>query len=176
MLGTPNLEPRVTPRVSQPAENPRRCPADLPQSPGSRVPLLAARRLAVAALLLYRVLLAYFFPAPESWLGYPLWIKGEALRQVLVNRYYGNVRPAGRRESLTSFGNGPLSAGGASKAGAGGRTRVCLSVRAAPRCPARPSLVPSDFSLAGLFLWNSKQTNLSQQQRRNHPRRSGKNS
>uniref|UniRef100_A0A8C3L9J6 Inositol 1,4,5-trisphosphate receptor n=1 Tax=Chrysolophus pictus TaxID=9089 RepID=A0A8C3L9J6_CHRPC len=36
--------------------------------------------------------------------------KGEALRQVLVNRYYGNVRPAGRRESLTSFGNGPLSA------------------------------------------------------------------
>uniref|UniRef100_A0A8C3D763 Inositol 1,4,5-trisphosphate receptor n=1 Tax=Cairina moschata TaxID=8855 RepID=A0A8C3D763_CAIMO len=46
--------------------------------------------------------------------------KGEALRQVLVNRYYGNVRPAGRRESLTSFGNGPLSAGGASKAGAGG--------------------------------------------------------
>uniref|UniRef100_A0A8C3HWN5 Inositol 1,4,5-trisphosphate receptor n=1 Tax=Chrysemys picta bellii TaxID=8478 RepID=A0A8C3HWN5_CHRPI len=33
--------------------------------------------------------------------------KGEALRQVLVNRYYGNVRPAGRRESLTSFGNGP---------------------------------------------------------------------
>uniref|UniRef100_A0A8B9GQ11 Inositol 1,4,5-trisphosphate receptor n=1 Tax=Amazona collaria TaxID=241587 RepID=A0A8B9GQ11_9PSIT len=43
-----------------------------------------------------------------------------ALRQVLVNRYYGNVRPAGRRESLTTFGNGPLSAGGASKAGAGG--------------------------------------------------------
>uniref|UniRef100_A0A8C3LB76 Inositol 1,4,5-trisphosphate receptor n=1 Tax=Chrysolophus pictus TaxID=9089 RepID=A0A8C3LB76_CHRPC len=39
--------------------------------------------------------------------------KGEALRQVLVNRYYGNVRPAGRRESLTSFGNGPLSAGSA---------------------------------------------------------------
>ncbi|XP_063204542.1 inositol 1,4,5-trisphosphate receptor type 1 isoform X10 [Chroicocephalus ridibundus] len=46
--------------------------------------------------------------------------RGEALRQVLVNRYYGNVRPAGRRESLTTFGNGPLSAGGASKAGAGG--------------------------------------------------------
>uniref|UniRef100_A0A8C3L965 Inositol 1,4,5-trisphosphate receptor n=1 Tax=Chrysolophus pictus TaxID=9089 RepID=A0A8C3L965_CHRPC len=46
--------------------------------------------------------------------------KGEALRQVLVNRYYGNVRPAGRRESLTSFGNGPLSAGSAGKAGAGG--------------------------------------------------------
>uniref|UniRef100_A0A452SNX9 Inositol 1,4,5-trisphosphate receptor n=1 Tax=Ursus americanus TaxID=9643 RepID=A0A452SNX9_URSAM len=32
--------------------------------------------------------------------------KGEALRQILVNRYYGNVRPSGRRESLTSFGNG----------------------------------------------------------------------
>ncbi|XP_027496669.1 inositol 1,4,5-trisphosphate receptor type 1 isoform X13 [Corapipo altera] len=46
--------------------------------------------------------------------------KGEALRQVLVNRYYGNVRPAGRRESLTTFGNGPLSTGGTSKAGAGG--------------------------------------------------------
>uniref|UniRef100_A0A7M4FBH1 Inositol 1,4,5-trisphosphate receptor n=1 Tax=Crocodylus porosus TaxID=8502 RepID=A0A7M4FBH1_CROPO len=45
--------------------------------------------------------------------------KGEALRQLLVNRYYGNVRPAGRRESLTSFGNGPLSAGGTSKAGGG---------------------------------------------------------
>uniref|UniRef100_A0A674JWL9 Inositol 1,4,5-trisphosphate receptor n=2 Tax=Terrapene triunguis TaxID=2587831 RepID=A0A674JWL9_9SAUR len=46
--------------------------------------------------------------------------KGEALRQVLVNRYYGNVRPAGRRESLTSFGNGPLSPGGICKAGGGG--------------------------------------------------------
>ncbi|XP_027749597.1 inositol 1,4,5-trisphosphate receptor type 1 isoform X6 [Empidonax traillii] len=46
--------------------------------------------------------------------------RGEALRQVLVNRYYGNVRPAGRRESLTTFGNGPLSAGGAGKAGPGG--------------------------------------------------------
>ncbi|XP_040502012.1 inositol 1,4,5-trisphosphate receptor type 1 isoform X4 [Gallus gallus] len=46
--------------------------------------------------------------------------RGEALRQVLVNRYYGNVRPAGRRESLTSFGNGPLSAGSTGKAGAGG--------------------------------------------------------
>nr|XP_056723259.1 inositol 1,4,5-trisphosphate receptor type 1 isoform X1 [Euleptes europaea] len=46
--------------------------------------------------------------------------RGEALRQVLVNRYYGNVRTAGRRESLTSFGNGPLSSGGPSKAGGGG--------------------------------------------------------
>ncbi|OPJ80905.1 hypothetical protein AV530_004298 [Patagioenas fasciata monilis] len=54
--------------------------------------------------------------------------KGEALRQVLVNRYYGNVRPAGRRESLTTFGNGPLSAGGASKAGAGGGSSGSSSV------------------------------------------------
>uniref|UniRef100_F7GES1 Inositol 1,4,5-trisphosphate receptor n=1 Tax=Ornithorhynchus anatinus TaxID=9258 RepID=F7GES1_ORNAN len=46
--------------------------------------------------------------------------RGEALRQILVNRYYGNIRPAGRRESLTSFGNGPLSPGGPSKAGGGG--------------------------------------------------------
>ncbi|XP_059571831.1 inositol 1,4,5-trisphosphate receptor type 1 isoform X1 [Alligator mississippiensis] len=54
--------------------------------------------------------------------------KGEALRQLLVNRYYGNVRPAGRRESLTSFGNGPLSAGGASKAGGGGGSSVSSSM------------------------------------------------
>uniref|UniRef100_A0A8C5XFW9 Inositol 1,4,5-trisphosphate receptor n=1 Tax=Microcebus murinus TaxID=30608 RepID=A0A8C5XFW9_MICMU len=47
--------------------------------------------------------------------------KGEALRQILVNRYYGNIRPSGRRESLTSFGNGPLSPGGPSKPGGGGR-------------------------------------------------------
>ncbi|KAJ7404849.1 hypothetical protein WISP_143124 [Willisornis vidua] len=46
--------------------------------------------------------------------------KGEALRQVLVNRYYGTVRPAARRESLTSFGNGPLAASTASKASPGG--------------------------------------------------------
>ncbi|PNJ68027.1 ITPR1 isoform 11 [Pongo abelii] len=47
-------------------------------------------------------------------------LKGEALRQILVNRYYGNIRPSGRRESLTSFGNGPLSPGGPSKPGGGG--------------------------------------------------------
>ncbi|XP_069906115.1 inositol 1,4,5-trisphosphate-gated calcium channel ITPR1 isoform X3 [Oryctolagus cuniculus] len=46
--------------------------------------------------------------------------RGEALRQILVNRYYGNVRPSGRRESLTSFGNGPLSPGAPSKPGGGG--------------------------------------------------------
>ncbi|XP_060036772.1 inositol 1,4,5-trisphosphate receptor type 1 [Erinaceus europaeus] len=46
--------------------------------------------------------------------------RGEALRQILVSRYYGNARPSGRRESLTSFGNGPLSPGGPSKPGGGG--------------------------------------------------------
>ncbi|XP_029457322.1 inositol 1,4,5-trisphosphate receptor type 1 isoform X1 [Rhinatrema bivittatum] len=46
--------------------------------------------------------------------------KGEALRQILVNRYYGNVRAAGRRESLTSFGSGPLTPGGSNKTGSGG--------------------------------------------------------
>ncbi|XP_017949173.1 inositol 1,4,5-trisphosphate receptor type 1 isoform X4 [Xenopus tropicalis] len=46
--------------------------------------------------------------------------RGEALRVILVNRYYGNIRPAGRRESLTSFGNGPLSGGGSGKSGGGG--------------------------------------------------------
>ncbi|XP_064162386.1 inositol 1,4,5-trisphosphate receptor type 1 isoform X6 [Anguilla rostrata] len=44
----------------------------------------------------------------------------EALRQILVNRYYGNFRPGGRRESLTSFSNGPLTAGAQGKVQAGG--------------------------------------------------------
>uniref|UniRef100_A0A8C1LWR3 Inositol 1,4,5-trisphosphate receptor n=1 Tax=Cyprinus carpio TaxID=7962 RepID=A0A8C1LWR3_CYPCA len=38
--------------------------------------------------------------------------KSEALRQVLVNRYYGNFKPGGRRDSLTNFSNGPLPPGG----------------------------------------------------------------
>ncbi|KAJ8408164.1 hypothetical protein AAFF_G00263920 [Aldrovandia affinis] len=48
--------------------------------------------------------------------------RGEALRQILVNRYYGNFRPGGRRESLTSFSNGPLTAvgPGRTQAGCGG--------------------------------------------------------
>uniref|UniRef100_A0A8C2XPR4 Inositol 1,4,5-trisphosphate receptor n=1 Tax=Cyclopterus lumpus TaxID=8103 RepID=A0A8C2XPR4_CYCLU len=42
--------------------------------------------------------------------------KGEALRQILVNRYYGNFyRSGGRRDSLTSFSNGPLSPVGPGK-------------------------------------------------------------
>ncbi|KAJ8259811.1 hypothetical protein GJAV_G00173720 [Gymnothorax javanicus] len=46
--------------------------------------------------------------------------RGEALRQILVNRYYGNFRPGGRRDSLTNFSNGPLTAGGQGKGQAGG--------------------------------------------------------
>uniref|UniRef100_A0A672LBS2 Inositol 1,4,5-trisphosphate receptor n=1 Tax=Sinocyclocheilus grahami TaxID=75366 RepID=A0A672LBS2_SINGR len=38
--------------------------------------------------------------------------KSEDLRQVLVNRYYGNFKPGGRRDSLTNFSNGPLTPGG----------------------------------------------------------------
>uniref|UniRef100_A0A3P9JM70 Inositol 1,4,5-trisphosphate receptor n=1 Tax=Oryzias latipes TaxID=8090 RepID=A0A3P9JM70_ORYLA len=38
--------------------------------------------------------------------------KGEALRQILVNRYYGNVKAGPRRESLTTFSNGPSGVGG----------------------------------------------------------------
>ncbi|XP_072571400.1 inositol 1,4,5-trisphosphate-gated calcium channel ITPR1 isoform X5 [Paramormyrops kingsleyae] len=45
--------------------------------------------------------------------------KGEALRQILVNRYYGNFRPSGRRDSLTSVSNGPLTPGGQGKTQSG---------------------------------------------------------
>uniref|UniRef100_A0A8C4ZUA4 Inositol 1,4,5-trisphosphate receptor n=1 Tax=Gadus morhua TaxID=8049 RepID=A0A8C4ZUA4_GADMO len=34
--------------------------------------------------------------------------KGEALRQILVNRYYGNLKPSGRRDSVTTFSPSPL--------------------------------------------------------------------
>uniref|UniRef100_A0A8D3E2G3 Inositol 1,4,5-trisphosphate receptor n=1 Tax=Scophthalmus maximus TaxID=52904 RepID=A0A8D3E2G3_SCOMX len=47
--------------------------------------------------------------------------KGEALRQILVNRYYGNFhRSGGRRDSLASFTNGPLSPVGPGKSQSGG--------------------------------------------------------
>uniref|UniRef100_A0A3B3Y3Q1 Inositol 1,4,5-trisphosphate receptor n=1 Tax=Poecilia mexicana TaxID=48701 RepID=A0A3B3Y3Q1_9TELE len=52
--------------------------------------------------------------------------KGEALRQILVSRYYGNFhRSSGRRDSLTSFGNGPLSPVGPGRTlgGPGGLSR-----------------------------------------------------
>uniref|UniRef100_A0A3B4CFN1 Inositol 1,4,5-trisphosphate receptor n=1 Tax=Pygocentrus nattereri TaxID=42514 RepID=A0A3B4CFN1_PYGNA len=35
--------------------------------------------------------------------------QGEALRQLLVNRYYGNFRTGGRRDSLTTFSNSALT-------------------------------------------------------------------
>lgn len=53
--------------------------------------------------------------------------QGEALRQILVNRYYGNFhRSGGRRESLTSFGNGPLSPVGPGKNQSGGKKLLLL--------------------------------------------------
>ncbi|XP_046882483.1 inositol 1,4,5-trisphosphate receptor type 1-like isoform X9 [Hypomesus transpacificus] len=49
--------------------------------------------------------------------------KGEALRQILVNRYYGNFRSGGgRRDSLTAFSNGPLIPVGPGKSQSGAFT------------------------------------------------------
>ncbi|KAM9535404.1 inositol 1,4,5-trisphosphate-gated calcium channel ITPR1 isoform 2-T2 [Salvelinus alpinus] len=47
--------------------------------------------------------------------------RGEALRQILVNRYYGNFhsRSGGRRDSLTAFSNGTLVPVGPSKSQSG---------------------------------------------------------
>ncbi|XP_039652599.1 inositol 1,4,5-trisphosphate receptor type 1 isoform X7 [Perca fluviatilis] len=59
--------------------------------------------------------------------------RGEALRQILVNRYYGNIKPGPRRESLTTFSNGPLSPGAQGKSptvvssGVGGRGELSLA-------------------------------------------------
>ncbi|XP_077948578.1 inositol 1,4,5-trisphosphate-gated calcium channel ITPR1 isoform X1 [Gasterosteus aculeatus] len=59
--------------------------------------------------------------------------RGEALRQILVNRYYGNVKAGQRRESLTAFNNGPLAAGAPGKSptvvssGVGGRGELSLA-------------------------------------------------
>uniref|UniRef100_A0A671XHQ3 Inositol 1,4,5-trisphosphate receptor n=1 Tax=Sparus aurata TaxID=8175 RepID=A0A671XHQ3_SPAAU len=58
--------------------------------------------------------------------------KGEALRQILVNRYYGNIKTGPRRDSLTTFSNGPLSPGGQGKSptgfsGVGGRGELSLA-------------------------------------------------
>ncbi|XP_060776226.1 inositol 1,4,5-trisphosphate receptor type 1 isoform X6 [Neoarius graeffei] len=41
--------------------------------------------------------------------------RGEALRQLLVNRYYGNFRSGGRRDSLTTFTNTGLTPAGPNK-------------------------------------------------------------
>uniref|UniRef100_A0A3P9QC67 Inositol 1,4,5-trisphosphate receptor n=1 Tax=Poecilia reticulata TaxID=8081 RepID=A0A3P9QC67_POERE len=58
--------------------------------------------------------------------------RGEALRLILVNRYYGNVKPGQRRESLTSYSNGPLTPGAQGKSptcdsGIGGRGELSLA-------------------------------------------------
>uniref|UniRef100_A0A674C5L1 Inositol 1,4,5-trisphosphate receptor n=1 Tax=Salmo trutta TaxID=8032 RepID=A0A674C5L1_SALTR len=53
--------------------------------------------------------------------------KGEALRQILVNRYYGNIKPGARRDSVTTFSNGPVPPGTEGKPRAG----ICLSGAAA---------------------------------------------
>lgn len=45
-----------------------------------------------------------------------------------MNRYYGNYKPGGRRDSLTSFSNGPLSPGGQGKAPTGVCVCVCNHV------------------------------------------------
>ncbi|XP_048055333.1 inositol 1,4,5-trisphosphate receptor type 1 isoform X2 [Megalobrama amblycephala] len=53
--------------------------------------------------------------------------KGEALRQLLVNRYYG-FRSGGRRESLTSFSNSALTPVGPIKSQSGGLSRAEMSL------------------------------------------------
>ncbi|XP_062401771.1 inositol 1,4,5-trisphosphate receptor type 1 isoform X1 [Sardina pilchardus] len=56
--------------------------------------------------------------------------RGEALRQILVNRYYGNFRTGGRRESLTTFSNTALTpvAPVKSQSGGGGLSRAEMSL------------------------------------------------
>ncbi|XP_059416055.1 inositol 1,4,5-trisphosphate receptor type 1-like isoform X2 [Carassius carassius] len=53
--------------------------------------------------------------------------RGEALRQLLVNRYYG-FRSGGRRESLTSFSNSTLTPVGLVKSQPGGLSRAEMSL------------------------------------------------
>uniref|UniRef100_A0A9J7Y520 Inositol 1,4,5-trisphosphate receptor n=1 Tax=Cyprinus carpio carpio TaxID=630221 RepID=A0A9J7Y520_CYPCA len=53
--------------------------------------------------------------------------RGEALRQLLVNRYYG-FRSGGRRESLTSFSNSTLTPVGPIKSQPGGLSRAEMSL------------------------------------------------
>ncbi|XP_060723269.1 inositol 1,4,5-trisphosphate receptor type 1 isoform X2 [Tachysurus vachellii] len=52
--------------------------------------------------------------------------RGEALRQILVNRYYGNFRIGGRRDSLTTFTNTGLTPAGPSK-NQSGRAEMSLT-------------------------------------------------
>ncbi|XP_034023350.1 inositol 1,4,5-trisphosphate receptor type 1-like [Thalassophryne amazonica] len=59
--------------------------------------------------------------------------RGEALRQILVNRYYGNVKTGVRRDSITTFNNSPLTAAAPGKtpvvvsSGIGGRGDLSLA-------------------------------------------------
>ncbi|XP_030229733.1 inositol 1,4,5-trisphosphate receptor type 1 isoform X7 [Gadus morhua] len=59
--------------------------------------------------------------------------RGEALRQILVNRYYGNLKPSGRRDSVTTFSPSPLSPTAQGKpttvvsSGVGGRAELSLA-------------------------------------------------
>lgn len=53
--------------------------------------------------------------------------QGEALRQLLVNRYYG-FRSGGRRESLTSFSNSALTPVGPIKSQPGGFTFLIFNL------------------------------------------------
>uniref|UniRef100_A0A4W5LMD9 Inositol 1,4,5-trisphosphate receptor n=1 Tax=Hucho hucho TaxID=62062 RepID=A0A4W5LMD9_9TELE len=55
---------------------------------------------------------------PILALGLSIW--GEALRQILVNRYYGNIKPGARRDSVTTFINGPVPPGTEGKPRHGG--------------------------------------------------------
>ncbi|KAM9483267.1 inositol 1,4,5-trisphosphate-gated calcium channel ITPR1 isoform 1-T1 [Clarias gariepinus] len=52
--------------------------------------------------------------------------RGEALRQLLVNRYYGNFRSGGRRDSLTTFTNSGLTPTGPNK-NQSGRAEMSLT-------------------------------------------------
>ncbi|XP_076870703.1 inositol 1,4,5-trisphosphate-gated calcium channel ITPR1 isoform X3 [Brachyhypopomus gauderio] len=54
--------------------------------------------------------------------------EGEALRQLLVNRYYGNFRSGGRRDSLTSFSNSSLTPVGPNKNQSGALSRAEMSL------------------------------------------------
>ncbi|XP_066519927.1 inositol 1,4,5-trisphosphate-gated calcium channel ITPR1 isoform X1 [Hoplias malabaricus] len=54
--------------------------------------------------------------------------RGEALRQLLVNRYYGNFRTGGRRDSLTAFGNSALTPVGPNKNQSGTLSRSEMSL------------------------------------------------
>uniref|UniRef100_A0AAR2LSP9 Inositol 1,4,5-trisphosphate receptor n=1 Tax=Pygocentrus nattereri TaxID=42514 RepID=A0AAR2LSP9_PYGNA len=54
--------------------------------------------------------------------------KGEALRQLLVNRYYGNFRTGGRRDSLTTFSNSALTPVAPNKNQPGALSRAEMSL------------------------------------------------